>query len=127
MYEITLQGAPPANLTARFPAITVHSEPAATILSRRVADPAEVDELIERLRSLGITPLEVHATSRNYEFRIAGQLGESTLRSMQWTARLDQERTVMHVSATPAELRVILEQLANSGIRIDHVIRHQAA
>jgi hypothetical protein len=104
-----------------------HSAPATTILSRRVADPAEVDELIERLRALGITPLEVHATSHDYEFRIEGRLAESTLRSMQWTARLDQERTVMRVSATPAVLRVILEELANSGIRIDHVIRHQAA
>ena len=127
MYEITLRGTPPASLTARFPAITLHSEPASTILSRRVADAAEVDELIERLRSLGITPLEVRATSRNFEFRIEGRLGESTLRSMQWTARLDQERTVMRVSATPAELRVILEELVNSGNRIDHVIRHQAA
>lgn len=33
----------------------------------------------------------------------------------------------MRVSATPAELRVILEELVNSGNRIDHVIRHQAA
>lgn len=127
MYEITLRGTPPASLTARFPAITLYSEPASTILSRRVADAAEVDELIERLRSLGITPLEVRATSRNFEFRIEGRLGESTLRSMQWTARLDQERTVMRVSATPAELRVILEELVNGGNRIDHVIRHQPA
>jgi hypothetical protein len=123
VYEITLRGAPPTSLTARFPTIMWHSEPAATILSRR-ADPAEVDELIERLRSLGITPLEVHATSGNYEFRIEGRLSESTLRSMQWTARLDQERTVLHVSATPAELRMILHELANGGIPIDHLLCH---
>jgi hypothetical protein len=123
VYQITLLGAPPASLSARFPAITVHSEPATTILSRRVADLAEVDRLIERLRALGITPLEVHAISGSYEFRIEGQLAESTLRSMQWTARLDQERTVMRVSATPTGLRVILEELANSGVRIDHVIQ----
>jgi hypothetical protein len=42
---------------------------------------------------------------------------------MQWTAHLDQERTVMRVSATPPELRVILNELANSGVRIDHLIR----
>lgn len=45
MYEITLQGSPPASLTARFPAIKWHLASAATILSRRVADPAEVDKL----------------------------------------------------------------------------------
>jgi hypothetical protein len=122
VYEITLCGAPPASLTARFPAITWHSAPAATILSRRDADPADVDVLIEHLRSVGITPLEVHASSRSYEFRIEGRLSDSTLRYMQWAARLDQERTVMRVAATPTELRMILHELANSGIRIDHFV-----
>jgi len=42
---------------------------------------------------------------------------------MQWTARLDQERTVMRVSATPPELRAILNELAESGMRIDHLVR----
>ncbi|HEX5905766.1 MAG TPA: hypothetical protein VFY56_02020 [Propionibacteriaceae bacterium] len=123
-YEITLRGAPPASLTARFPAITWHSAPAATILSRRDADPADVDLLIEHLRSVGITPLEVHASSRSHEFRIEGRLSDSTLRYMRWAARLDQERTVMRVAATPTELRMILHELANSGIQIDHLVCH---
>ena len=101
MYQITLRDAPPASLATRFPAITWHSAPAATILSRRDADPADVDVLIERLRSVGITPLEIHASSRSYEFRIEGRLSDSTLRYMQWSARLDQERTVMRGAATP--------------------------
>jgi hypothetical protein len=45
------------------------------------------------------------------------------LRSMQWTAHLDQERTVMRVSATPPELHAILNEMAESGIRIDHLVR----
>ena len=90
VYEITMRGAPPDSLTARFPANTVQSVPAATILSRRDADPADVDALIERLQSVGLAPLEVHASSRSCEFRIAGRLSESTLHSMQWAARLDQ-------------------------------------
>lgn len=124
VYEITMRGAPPDSLTARFPAITLQSVPAATILSRRDADPAEVDALIERLQSVGLAPLEVHASSRSCEFRIAGRLSESTLHSMQWAARLDQERTVMRVSATQAELQMILHELANCGIRIDHLVCH---
>ncbi len=35
MYEITLQGSPPASLTARFPAIKWHLASAATIFSAR--------------------------------------------------------------------------------------------
>jgi hypothetical protein len=124
VYEITMRGAPPVSLTARFPAIALHSAPAATILSRRDADPADVDVLIERLQSVGITPQEIHASSRSCEFRIEGRLSESTLRSIQWAARLDQERTVMLVSATQAELGMILHELANGGIRIDHLICH---
>jgi hypothetical protein len=123
VYELTTCGAPPGRLRTWFPAIMWHSAPTVTVLSRRMADATDVDWLIERLRSLGITPLEVHASSRSCEFRIEGQLSDSTLRSMQWTAHLDQERTVMRVSATPPELRVILHELTESGVRIDHLVR----
>ncbi len=123
VYEITTCGAPPGRLRIRFPAIIWHSAPTVTVLSRRMADATDVDWLIERLRSLGITPLEVHASSRSCEFRIEGQLSDSTLRYMQWTAHFDQERTVMRVSATPPELRVILHELTESGVRIDHLVR----
>ena len=123
MYELTTCGAPPSRLRTRFPAIMWHSAPTVTVLSRRMADATDVDWLIERLRSLGITPLEVHASSRSCEFRIEGQLSDSTLHSMQWTAHLDQERTVMRVSATPPELRVLLHELTESGVRLDHLVR----
>jgi len=97
------------------------------VLSRRVIDVTEVDWLIEQLRSLGIAPLEGHASAGNYEFRIDGQLAESTLRYLQWTAHLDQERIVMRVFATPADLKLILNELASSGIGIDHFISRHAA
>jgi hypothetical protein len=123
VYQITLHSAPPAALTSKFPAITLLATPPTTILSRRAAELADVDRLIERLRSLGITPLEVHASSRNCEFRIEGLLGESALRYMEWTARLDQERTIIRVAAAPVELQMILKELVKVGIRIDHIIR----
>jgi hypothetical protein len=124
VYQITLHSAPPAALTSKFPTITLLATPPTTILSRRAAELADVDRLIERLRSLGITPLEVHASSRNCEFRIEGLLGESALRYMEWAARLDQERTIIRVAAAPVELQMILKELAKVGIRIDHIIRH---
>jgi hypothetical protein len=127
VYEIIMQGAPPPALTARFPLITLHSVPPATILSRRLADPAEVDELTERLRSLGITPVEMRTSAGGSEFRIEGRLGRSTLRYLQWPNRVEKERTVVRVEATQRELRMILEQLAASGIQIDHCIRRSAA
>jgi hypothetical protein len=127
VYEITLRGTPPAGLTARFPSMTLHSIPAVTVLFRRVVEPTEIDGLIERLRSIGITPLEMHASSPNYEFWIAGRLGKSTLRSMRWAARFEQERTVVRVSVTPGDLQSILDELTDSGVEIDHLIRRHAA
>jgi hypothetical protein len=124
VYQVTLHSAPPAALISKFPAITLHATPPTTILSRRGAELADVDRLIERLRSLGITPLEVHASSRNCEFRIEGLLGESALHYMEWAVRLDQERTIIRVAAAPAELQMILKELAKMGIGIDHIIRH---
>jgi len=124
VYQVTLHSAPPAALISKFPAITLHATPPTTILSRRGAELADVDRLIERLRSLGITPLEVHASSRNCEFRIEGLLGESALHYMEWAVRLDQERTIIRVAAAPVELQMILKELAKMGIGIDHIIRH---
>ena len=124
VYQVTLHSAPPAALISKFPAITLHATPPTTILSRRAAELEDVDRLIERLRSLGITPLEVHASSRNCEFRIEGLLGESALHYMEWAVRLDQERTIIRVAAAPVELQMILKELAKMGIGIDHIIRH---
>ena len=122
VYEITLSRTPPAGLTARFPSVTLHSIPAVTVLYRQVVDPTEIDGLIERLRSL-----EMHASSSYYEVWIEGHLGESTLRSMRWAARFEQERTVVRVCATPGDLQLILDELTDSGVEIDHLIRRDAA
>ncbi|HJV14061.1 MAG TPA: hypothetical protein VJ625_09225 [Propionibacteriaceae bacterium] len=127
VYEITLHSPPPSNLPARFSTITLQPAPTVTVLSKRVADPVEVDWLTERLRSLGITPLEVRASLGRYEFRIQGRLGRSILRYLQWAWRFEQERTVVRVSATPEELREILEQLAGSGLQVDRCVRCKAA
>ena len=127
MYEITLHSPPPLNLPARFSAITLEPAPTVTVLSKRVADPAEVDGLTERLQSLGITPLEVRASFGHYEFRIQGRLGRSILRYLQWAWRFEQARTVVRVSATPEELREIFEQLTSSGVQIDRCVRCKAA
>jgi hypothetical protein len=127
VYEITLRGTPPAGLTARYPSMTLHPIPAVTVLFRRVVDPTEIDGLIERLRSIAITPLELHASAPYYEFWIEGRLGESTLRSMRWAARVEQERTLVRVLATIVDLQLILDELSESGIEIDHLVCRNAA
>ena len=127
MYEITLRGALPRSLIAQFPAITVLTEPPATVLFKQISDLADVDELTERLRTLGITPLEVRASAGHYELRIEGQLGRSILGYLQWDSRLEPERAVVRVVASQQELRMILEQLAQSGTEIERCVRCSSA
>jgi len=127
VYEIILRGAPPRALIARLPAITVLTEPPATVLFKQISDPAEVDELTERLRTVVITPLEVRASSSHYELRIEGRLGRSILGYLQWDSRLEPERAVIRLVATQQELRMILEQLAQGGTEIERCVRCSAA
>jgi hypothetical protein len=127
VYEIILRGTPPRALIARLPAIAVLTEPPATVLFKHVTDPAEVDELTERLRTLGITPIEVRASAGHYELRIEGRLGRSILGYLQWDSRLELERAVVRVVATQHELRMILEQLAQSGTEMERCVRCSAA
>ena len=127
MYEITLRGAPPRVLIARFPAITLLTQPPATVLFKQISDLAEVDELSERLRTLGITPLEVRASAGHYELRIEGRLGRSILGYLQWDSRLEPERAVVRVVATQKQLRMILERLAQEGTEIERCVRCSAA
>jgi hypothetical protein len=127
VYEIILRGTPARALIARLPAIAVLTEPPATVLFKHVTDPAEVDELTERLRTLGITPIEVRASAGHYELRIEGRLGRSILGYLQWDSRLELERAVVRVVATQHELRMILEQLARSGIEMERCVRCSAA
>ena len=133
VYDITLRGAPPAGLLARCPLARLFAIPVTTVLSRRGVDDQQIDDLIERLRSIGITPMEVRAGSvpgsvqhESYcEFRIEGRLGDSMVRYLQWAARLEPERTVIRLLTTRDGLQKLLEELADSQVRIDHLIRHR--
>jgi hypothetical protein len=132
VYDITLCGGPPAGLAARWPAVRLYATPVTTVLSRRGVDDKQIDGLIERLRSIGITPMEVRAGSvpgkvqhESYcEFRIEGRLGDSMVRYLQWAARPEPARTVIRLLTTSKGLQTLLQELADNQARIDHLIRH---
>jgi hypothetical protein len=60
VYEIRLQGALPEPLRRQFPAATVITTRTETVLFRRVEEPAELDDLIAELLSMGLVLTEVH-------------------------------------------------------------------
>ncbi|HET7351824.1 MAG TPA: hypothetical protein VFJ28_12870 [Marmoricola sp.] len=60
VYEIRLRGAHAESLRRQFPTAAVVSTRTETVLFRRVEDPAELDELLDHLLSLGAVLTEVH-------------------------------------------------------------------
>ena len=60
VYEIRLQGASAEPLRREFPTATVITTRTETVLFRRVEKPAELDELIANLLSMGLVLTEVH-------------------------------------------------------------------
>lgn len=59
-YEIRLRGARAESLRRQFPTAAVLTTCTETVLFRRVEDPAELDELLAHLLSLGVVLTEVH-------------------------------------------------------------------
>ena len=49
------------------------------------------------------------------------------VRYLRWAARFEPERTVIRVLNTGEQLQLILDELADCGTGIDHLIRRQAA
>lgn len=60
LYEIRLQGIAPEPLRREFPTATVSTTPTETVLFPQVEQPADLDELIDRLLSRGFVLTEVH-------------------------------------------------------------------
>ncbi len=68
VYEIRLglparlRGEIPPGLRERFPTLRIHRSRVETVLSRDVADLAELDVLLEQLQSLGVVLLEIRGS-----------------------------------------------------------------
>jgi hypothetical protein len=60
VYEIRLRGVAPEPLRERFPTATVITTRTETVLFRQVEEPAELDDLIEKLVAMGLVLTEVH-------------------------------------------------------------------
>lgn len=58
-YEIRLRGEIPASLLARYPDLEVRTIATETVLHRELADPADLDLLLEHLESVGMELAEL--------------------------------------------------------------------
>jgi hypothetical protein len=143
-YEIGLLGTVPDSLRHRHPPMDLRTTPAQTLLVRSVGCPEELDELLERLSSMGLVLTEIHArmsmadadaadaadrggtegsTDRAYEVRVLGQLGERLLRHLGWAHCVLPEQQVARGSATAGELNDFLAECSRLGLVIERVHR----
>ncbi|NPD06103.1 hypothetical protein HN031_15595 [Nocardioides sp. zg-1308] len=137
-YEIRLQGRPPSWLRDRFGMMRTSPAPAQTVLFRRVDSPRDLDVLLSRLTSLGLTLAEVHehqpsgvpadASGRtngpcSYEVRVDGRLGESFLTFLSWRHCVVPEQTSVLVEARPEDVLQLLATCSELGLGIERVRR----
>ena len=127
VYDVVLGSRPPDSLRSRFPAMSVHRIQTHTALRRRVGGPGQLDDLLEKLWSLGLPLLEVHqlpgATreQQTYEVRVAGEVGEPLLRYLSWSHRIVSGQIRVRIAAATSELHQFLQACTEIGAEIQRV------
>ena len=139
-YEIRLQARPPSWLRERFDTLKVGRAPAQTALFRRVESSDELDVLLARLSSLGLTLAEVHEQQLpaarddggspekpfGYEVRVDGRLGDTFLNFLRWRHCTVPEQTTVRVDARPHDVLQLLATCSDLGLGIERVRRVSA-
>ncbi len=142
LYDVHLARRPPDYLRSRFPSMTVRSTGAQTALRERVEEPKQLDDLLEKVFSVGLVLTDVHRLPPSdrgrigtgediglatYEVRIAGELGKPLLRYLRWFHYTIPEQTLVRLTAASADLNRFLRACTDSGARIERVRRVEPA
>jgi hypothetical protein len=131
VYDIHLRSRPPESLRTRFPRARVETVPAQTALLGRVSEPDQLDDLLDKVRSVGLVLADVHrlasttqrdgAPSETYEVRVEGELGDRLLRYLRWPHYVVPEQTVVRIAAAPANLQRCLQSCTEAGAGIERI------
>jgi hypothetical protein len=108
--------------------MTVRSTKTQTALRNRVMESQQLDDLLEKVFSVGLVLTDVHrlpttAGLATYEVRVAGELGEPLLRYLRWFHYTVPEQTLVRLTAGSADLHRFLRACTDSGARIERVRR----
>jgi hypothetical protein len=131
VYDIALHRGLPDSLRSLFPAMAVRSTGPQTALRLEVGEPAQLDALLQKLRSVGVVLTGIHRRAEDperagggtYEVRVAGELGESLLRYLSWPHVVVAEQVHVRVSLRSAGLNHFLRECTNCGAGIERVRR----
>jgi len=134
VYDIELRRGLPDALRSQFPGMAVRTCVPETALRRRVGEPAQLDDLLRKLCSVGVVLTDVHrvppvapAGAATYEVRVAGELGQPLLRYLSWPHTVVPERTQVRLALGSADLRRFLRACTDSGAGIERVHRVRGA
>lgn len=132
-YDIRLWPEPPETLSEIFPRVRTCTTPTQTALVGEVSDPAQLENLLERLQSVGLVLDEIHRIDgrastagddvTTYEIRVEGELGAPLLRSLNWRHYVVPEQTRVRIAAGSTDLLRCLMMFTGAGARIDQVRR----
>jgi hypothetical protein len=137
-YEIRLQASPPGWLREEFGSLTMRKAPAQTALFRRVESSEELDVLLARLNSIGVTLAEVHEQHlppdvddqsgsakhpSSYEVRVDGRLGKAFLTFLRWRHCPVPEQTSVTMHAPARDVLQLVERCSDLGLGVERVTR----
>lgn len=152
-YEIRVQGEFPAELLQRHPHLEVHTTTTETVLHRDLSDLAVLDELLDKLQSLGLalcelreapirnaatalTPQEVVSTigreehaptelqrRRCYEVHVKSRTGPALLQSIPWSHRIQGRLSILRARGSSAGLAELVQSLTVHEVTVEGVAR----
>ena len=103
---------------------------------RRASGPDQLDELLQRVRSVGLVLVDVHrvapatedsAGQAVYEVRVKGLLGEALLSYLRWPHYVIPVETRVRIAAASSDLLVFLRACTAAGGSIERVRRVDGA
>jgi hypothetical protein len=132
VYDIALHQRLPDSLRSEFPAMMVRTTGAQTALRLHVEEPAQLDALLQKLRSVGVVLTGLHLRSEleperaggaTYEVWVAGELGESLLRYLRCPHYVVPEQTQVRLAVGSTGLQRFLRACTSCGAGIARVRR----
>lgn len=134
VYDIRLGCRPPQALRAQCSFGPMRTAGAQTALVGEVREPAQLDNLLEKLFSVGLVVDDIHRVAgpstaegdgATYEVRVEGEIGPSLLSYLSWRHHIVPEQTLVRIAAGSADLLHCLRVFAEAGLGIERV--HQVS
>jgi hypothetical protein len=131
-YDVHLRRRVPDALREQFPVTTIGTTEVRTVLRLQVHGPRDVATVLEKLASVGVSPVELHRTAEpdaergtgaTYEVSVAGELGDPLLQYLGYEHYVVPEETRLRLLRGQETLHPFLRACIRCGAVIERVRR----